>query len=196
MKNFVVVCLLVIFSNASYAECEAVRRNSCWGFLSYRYKVSGSIMSFLPQSGCMCIVEFDGVERNCYGAFLWETRQASAYPGFFATVQGQSNANSLYDYVSVDDPAFLSAELRTISIIDNGNIPERLKRVYNQAGRDTKMEHKTEAGSWDIKKGQVNISSILLNQYNGKAANGKNISEISLYEDLEEKNILASKSSL
>lgn len=156
----VVFLLLIVASSSAFGECEAIRRNNCFGFISYKYKVTGSIMSFYPYQACMCVVEYDDFDRNCSGASLYASEEATFFPGYWGTINGVSNSSQLYQYSYVDDPLYLSAGKRNASELDNSDLRAQYLKTYSTTSENPQMSSETNVGTWEIQKGEIIVNSV------------------------------------
>jgi hypothetical protein len=58
MKKIVCILFFSFGFQSAHADAEAIRRNNCWGFLSYIYNASGYIYSMNPFTVKKDIEEF------------------------------------------------------------------------------------------------------------------------------------------
>lgn len=188
MKKLILPFILALVSINAFADAEAIRRNNCFGFLSYRYKTSGYIYSLNPLSGKKEVLEFSETDRNCNpGASIWAYREASLFnlisaTPHHATIVAASNPDQLFDNVFVTSSLIMDAGRKNQTFA----LHKEAKKVTlfeSLKGKSTRYESKVKVGRSEFKDGKLTINNVELFLSNGLGENGTNIAQLLVYLD-------------
>jgi hypothetical protein len=186
--NYVLILLFILLiPNDAFADADARRRNSCLGFLSYRYKCTGVVRSMSPFHGCLCIIDYDEVDRNCSGAYLFKYQTALAYPNEYAIVQAISNSlnESSSEYMSDPGLIFAGGTNNTYGLHKN---PSKIFNT-NVSGKNKSVRNYVSIGRSFARDGSLVIKDLIIRQENGKIHEGTTVSQLLVFVKSDEKDL-------
>lgn len=142
-----------------------------------------------PYHGCLCIVDYDDVDRNCSGAYLFKYQTALAYPHVYAIVQAISNSlnESSSEYESDDGLISAGGTDNTFGLYKKAS-----GAYYTSVrGNNKSVRNNVSIGESFFRDGNLVIKDLRIKQENGKAHESTTVSQLLVFisedgKDLDE----------